>query len=206
MKYILAFTLAFTTIQGVAQRFSMDAIHDGRVMLLEGDTAKGKIKYDFEKDVIQFAHGNPSEEYIFSSQQILGFEIIDKLTNQYRQFYSLPYDVKNNNYKVPVLFEILVPGSVSLLVREKLEYASNSAYGMQGRVYNVLQTVYTFYFLKDDGEIILFTGKKKDLKGIMGDHYSDISRFIKSNRLKLESRRDMAKIVNYYNSLTEQNN
>ena len=202
-KIVILIFLATISYEVIAQQFSMDAIHQGRVIFVEGDTAIGKIKYDFPKDVIHLYYGNSKEPLIFSAQRILHFEIVDHLTNAYRQFYALPFDLKGNNYEVPVIFEVIASGPMTLLSREKIEYTSRSLGA--NRMYNVLQTVYSYYFLNEKGQIIPFYGKKNEIESIMQPYYSEIKKFIKANRLRFENRSDLSKIVSHYNKLKQQN-
>ncbi|UII30133.1 hypothetical protein LVD17_17705 [Fulvivirga ulvae] len=185
---------------GVAQIFPSEVWHDGKLVLLEGDTLVGQVKYNLETDLVQFTRDNQTVK-AFTARKLLFFEIFDKTVNRYRQFYAIPYNVKSN-YKAPVMFEVLYTGDhLSLLSREAIEYqVANYPYSMSG-TYTRLELVYTHYFLKPDGSITLFTGKKKDLQWVMNKKSSEIKRYIKNNKIRIDRRADLVKLVAYYNSL-----
>ena len=57
-----------------AQPWPSDMWHEGKVVLAEGDTLKGMIKYDFSQDIIQFTYRDQRVE-AFSARKVLFFEI-----------------------------------------------------------------------------------------------------------------------------------
>lgn len=204
MKKLLFLSLAicFGYILAAAQTFPSEVWHEGKVVLLEGDTLKGQVKYNLETDLVQFSHDQKTIK-TYTARKLFFFEIFDKLSNQYRQFYVLPYGIKNN-YKAPVIFEVLLQGKeLSVLSRESVEYqVSNYPYSMAGS-YTRMVLVYTYYFLKPDGTIIQYSGKKKDLTWIMSKKSGEIKKFIKANKIRTDKRVDLLNTVAYYNSLFE---
>jgi hypothetical protein len=172
--------------------------HDGKIVLIDGDTLKGMVKYDFQQNVVQYVVNNKQAE-IYSARKVLFFEIFDETVHKYRRFFVLPY-TNASNYKAPVFFELLEEGKITLLSRELLEYKTynNSFYG--GSYSRLVQTYY-YYILKEDGRIEDFRGNKNDLINMMGNKGKDVEKYIKANRLDFDDKYDVAKIVAYYNSL-----
>src|SRR5690606_29624502 len=82
----------FNLKETVAQEFPSEMWHDGKLVLLEGDTLRGKLKYDFEMDLVQLLSNNVLQTY--SARKILYFEIYDNNIGSYRYFYSLPYKIE----------------------------------------------------------------------------------------------------------------
>jgi hypothetical protein len=80
-----------------------------------GDTLRGLIKYDLDKDIIQLQANNKLESY--TARKVLLFEIFDETVKRYRNFYSLPYALAGQ-YKAPVFFELLQEGKLTVLCRE----------------------------------------------------------------------------------------
>ncbi len=187
-------------ISGVAlgQQFPFEYWHDGKVVLENGDTLQGSIKYDLQSDLVQFSRGNKLESY--TARKITFFEIFDQTVKRYRQFYTIPYAV-SGAYKAPVLFELLTEGKMTLLCRESVEYRSYSnsfySYGMSTR----LVLVYHYFLLKENGSIEPFDGKRADLVRLMGDKGQLVEKYMKSNKLDLTDRNEFVQIVQYYNSL-----
>ena len=100
-----------------SQDFPSEIWHKGKVVLEDGDTLAGNIKYDFDNDLIQLSQNTLVKTY--SARKILYFEIFDETANSFRYFYSLPYKI-HGNYEVPILFEVLYEGKLSLLSREQI--------------------------------------------------------------------------------------
>ncbi|HNP18478.1 MAG TPA: hypothetical protein PKL31_08605 [Fulvivirga sp.] len=197
---LLVFIISCTT-QVVAQDFPSQVWHDGEIVLLEGDTLKGQVKYSQETDIVEFTRGNANTAIAFSARKVLYFEIFDRSVNRYREFYALPFAVKGD-YETPVVFEVILEGRpITILSRERIEYkVVNYPYAVSG-TYSRLELMYTYYFLGKDGKIKVFPGSKKDLIWMLKDKSQLIKKFMKANRIRPERRVDLIKTVDYYNSL-----
>ena len=192
---IFFFLVALT---GHAQQWPFELWHEGKIVLLEGDTLKGKIKYDLQQDLVQFNFNDQRIE-AFTARKVLFFEIFDITVNRYRQFFALPYS-STSNYRAPVFFELLEEGKMTLLSREALEYRSyNSPYYIGS--YSRLVLVYKYFFLEENGDITEFLGNKNDLLALMGKRGDEVEKYMKTNRLKYDDKDDLIKIIAYYNSL-----
>lgn len=180
-----------------AQQFPSDFWHEGRVVLLEGDTLRGNIKYDLQQDLIQLSVAN--QNTTFSARKVLFFEIFDTSVRKYRQFFALPFTTVAG-YRAPVFFELLEEGKMTLLARESIEYRTyNSPYYMGS--YSRLVLVYKYYFLDEKGNINEFNGNKSDLLDLMRVKSDEVEKYIKANKLRYDDKYDFARIVAYYNSL-----
>lgn len=198
-KLVLMFLLVTGLVAARAQEFSSEVWHDGYLVSTDQDTVRGLIKYDMEANIVQLIQGNVVKTY--SSHKVFYFEIYDKVVDNYRQFYSIPYNV-NYNYKIPIIFEVLYEGPLSLLAREAIvqESVSNSS-AYWGGSFLQDKVQYTFYFLDKQGNIDFYTGKKADLINIMARHSTEVKNFIKKNRLKTDEVRDLIRITAFYNAL-----
>ncbi len=88
---------------------------------------------------------------------------------------------------------------MTLLFRELLEYKTYSSsyyYGSTTRL--VLSNKY--FFLKEDGTITEFKGKRKEMLELMGTKENDVQRYFKENKLNFDNKYDVARMVEYYNS------
>lgn len=185
-------------VHSAAQEWPSDLWHEGKIVLLEGDTLRGLIKYDLQQDLIQYNLSDKRTE-AFSARKILYFEIFDNSVRRYRHFFALPYTTATS-YRAPVFFELLEEGKLTLLAREALEYRTyNSPYYIGSYSRQVL--VNKYFFLDEDGNISEFTGNKSDLLNLMGKKSDEVDKFIKANKLKYEDKYDFARIVAYYNSI-----
>ena len=199
----LVFIFFFLPFVSAAQTFPNEIWHDGKLVLIEGDTLIGWIKYDMDKDIVQHKISPDSPVNTVTPRSLVFFEIFDEIANSYRQFYVLPYNIRSN-YKAPLIFEVVYQGKeLTLLSREKVEFQVVSApYTIAGS-YRRMVLVYTHYFLWPDGHIEEFSGNKKDLFWKLKNKSSEMKKFIKTNRLKTERRLDLVKAIAYYNSLFE---
>jgi hypothetical protein len=198
---LVAITLLFSAVpDSKAQQWPSQLWHEGKVILLQGDTLKGFVKYDLQQDLVQFSSSNNHVE-AFSARKVLFFEIFDKTVNRYRQFFALPYNA-SSGYKTPVFFELLEEGKLTLLTRETLEYRTYNTYYYYSS-YSRLVLVYKYFFMTEDGNIVEFHPTKNNLLDMMGRKAEDVEKYMKSNRLKVDEqdKYDLARIVAYYNSL-----
>ena len=198
MRIVGIFFLVLLTSVVYSQRFPSDFWHEGKMVLEDGDTLRGNIKYDLQNDLLQLEANNRLES--FTARKVLFFEIFDKTIKRYRQFYSLPYTT-SGQYKAPVFFELLSEGKITLLCREALEYRNYPSsfyyYGSTTR----LVLVNKFFLLKDNGTIEPFIGKRSDLIDLLGNKGESVEKYMKTNRLNVDDKYEFAQIVSYYNSL-----
>lgn len=200
MRSFLIVLLILSGISGIAQQFSSEVFHEGFLVTTEKDTLKGSLRYDLQANVLTLVGMGKTRS--FSSQKVFYFEIFDSMLDNYRQFYSIPYNV-NFDYKIPVFFEVVYEGKLSLLRREQIVVQAvntSSAYWGGGTVrQNVIE--YSYYFLDDKGKITFFNGRKKELLQYMSKKQSEVKQFIKQNRLDTNKSSDLVRITAFYNSI-----
>jgi hypothetical protein len=200
LRVVLFLSIVFFSHWANAQGFPSELWHDGKIVLIEGDTLRGKIRYSQETDILEYSRANASTAIAFSAKKVLYFEIFDRTINKYREFYALPFAV-TGDYETPIMFEVVFADKpISLLSREKIEYrVVNNPYSMVGS-YNRLELVYTYFLITKKGKIEQFHGTKKDLLWMLKDRSSEVKKYIKSNRLRLDRRNDLVRIIQFYNS------
>jgi hypothetical protein len=179
-----------------AQDFSFEQWHSGYMIIEGGDTLKGQIKYNLQTDLIQLQRENSIETY--TARKVVFFEIFDVVAKEYRRFYSLPFS-PTGGYRAPMFFELLTEGKMTLLAREALEYKTYSSFYYYGS-YTRLVLVYRYYLLEENGEIREFQGKKNDWIYAMGNYGDEVQKYVKANKLDFDDKRELTKIVEYYNS------
>lgn len=196
---ILSFCLLLLAcITARSQDWAFELWHEGKLVLEAGDTLRGQIKYDLQQDLLQYKNSQSIAE-AFTARKVIYFEIFDNTVKRYRQFYSLPYAALST-YKAPIFFELLQEGKMTLLCREALEYKTVSSPYMVGS-YTRLVLVNRYYTLEVNGDIVELNGKKSDLLDKMGSKSEAVEKFVKKNRLRYDEKYDIARIVEYYNSL-----
>ncbi len=194
--------LSLGPILGYAQRFPSEIWHEGKVVLLKGDTLRGQLKYQIERDIVELVTHKSEPPMALTSRKILYFEIFDVLVNRFRYFYALPASL-TGSYRVPRLFEVLHEGRLSLLAREMIVVQNNPANAnfWNGGGFTRKILTHDYYFLYDNGEIKKFEGKKKELLQQMKRKAPLVDAYIKENKLKYDRMNDLTRIVAYYNSL-----
>jgi len=201
--FIVSVNIAF------AQQFPSDLWHPGLLVTNQGDSIKGNLKYDFENQSIQLDDGETLKA--FNVNNLFFFEIYDETIRDHRQFYSLMYEV-GYEYSIPVLFEMVINGKLSLLLRERIvsestqsSFPSYYAYSMMPRFSNnsgyVNKIKYDYFFLDNDGNILKFKGKKKELYNLMNDQYEKVKSYISNNKINLKRMSDLARVVSFYNQI-----
>jgi hypothetical protein len=192
-----------------AQEFPSEIWHNGKVVLLSEDTIVGQLKYDFQNDLVQVNIQNVLQTY--SARKLLYFQLYDETIKTHRHFYALPYNVQAN-YTVPILFEALFEGKLSLLCREEIVTESMPNYNTYpysyysnpgNQYYNQSRTrlKYTYYFLGQNGEIRMYNLKKNELMSFFPKYQQEVKQYIKKNKLEHDSIRDLVRLTAYYNAL-----
>lgn len=197
-KLLFVFGLLIASAADAQQssQFSFEQWHKGYLILEGGDTLKGLLKYNLQTDLVQLQENNKLETY--TARKVVFFEIFDAISKDYRRFYSLPY-AANTGYRAPVFFELLTEGKITLLSREALEYKTYSSFYYYG-TYTRLVLVYKYFLLSENGEIKEFVGKKNDWLYEMGNYGDEVQKFAKGNKLDFDEKKDLTRIVEYYNS------
>ncbi len=204
IRLLATFLLLIFSVFSFSQQSPSELLHEGELVLLNEDTLKGKIKYDFENDLVQMVINGTVQTY--SARKILYFRIFDETVDMYRTFYSIPYEVQPN-YETPLLFEVLYEGKLTLLARETLVTETVPQYSHLYRSsVNMSRTrlAYEYYFIDQKGNFTLYNMKKNELYDIMHRKEPQVKQYIKKNRLKTDLRRDLVRITAYYNALVGQ--
>ncbi len=193
----------FTGFQAYSQQWSFEYWHDGKIVLATGDTLRGMVKYDLQQDVIQYNNQRGVVE-AFTARKVLFCEIFDKTVGQYRQFYSLPFNA-TSGYHTPIFFELLTEGKITLLCRERLENQTTTSPYYYGMSYSRTVLVYQYYSFKENGDITEFSTKRSDFQNTLGKYAETVNGYIKDNKLRLDHKADLVKIITYYNSFFKTN-
>lgn len=203
--FVLLISVCWLGLEATAQDFPSDLWHNGKVVLLTNETLQGAIKYDLQNDLVQININNQLQTY--SARKINYVEIFDETVKSTRTFFALPYQVQVN-YEVPILFEVLYEGKLTLLCREELVTESMQAYNpympysyYPGYGGTRQRLSYRFYFLDERGKIIEYNMKKGELLQFFRKKQQEIKQYIKKNNLKHDRMRDLVRITAYYNAL-----
>lgn len=199
VKCFTGICLFLVSMTGYAQ-FPSELWHEGKIVLVNSDTIKGNIKYDFDQDIIQITNKQGTEAY--TAKKVLYFDFLDETSHQHRQFYALPF-FKTTEYKTPIFFEVLFEGKMTLLAREfvTMKNVSYGAPGISGSTYSREVLSYKYYFLNNQGGIVRFQNNKRHLYQVLKKKENEIKQYTKRNRLRYDNKSDMILLMEYYNML-----
>lgn len=216
MRYIIGGLLLVLfcgnlSAQRLRFQFPSEMWHLGELTLKDGNKLEGAIKYDLQADAIQL---NVNERIqTFAANQLEKFRIFQEDIGQYRTFYSIPY-MNENGYKRPKLFELVFEGNTSLLAREFISITTRTSrnpyfrgstrfdpYG-GARSTKVRFLDHNLYLVNQDGKISLLGSSRKDVIYSFEGKHSELRRFIKKERLKMDKIEDVASLVQHYNQLS----
>lgn len=206
MKKFLAISLSFVIQSTVvcAQEFSSRIWHEGYIVTIERDTISGDIKYDMPTNSVQVLAtlGGKKKILTYSSKKLMYFKIFDAHLKDYRQFYSIPYNLRSD-YKAPVLFEVLYEGPMTLLLRERivLETDPYQSFTYGGGTATTERLLFTYYFVDRSGKIVLYEGQKDEIYEILKKHEGKVREYVRKNKLRTDQMRDLVRITAFYNSL-----
>jgi len=188
------------------EQFPSQVWHKGNILLTDGTSYSGLLKYDFENNLVQLQLETVTT---FTASNVTSFEIYDEIYGGIRKFYSLPYSL-NGNYETPIFFEVLTQGeNIALLCRE---YIATDTRGMNNwggmamnpfwgpPMYTGYRLAFNYYFLKN-GSLEKYSLKRKDLFSLLPGHEDEIDLFMRKNRLEHDKRGDLLRITAYYNEL-----
>jgi hypothetical protein len=197
-RILLCCALVLTSVAVSAQQWSFEYWHEGKAVLESGDTLKGKIKYEIDKDLIQIDVQGALQS--LTSRKVIFYEIFDAVSGRYRQFYSVPFSL-TGGYKAPTFFELLSEGKLTLLAREALENRSyNTGYYAYGTI-NRLVLVDKYFVLDEKGNVNPFSGKRADLLELMKSRDEEIKRFMRTSNVDMDRKSDVVRTFAYYNAL-----
>jgi hypothetical protein len=199
MRHLLLYCISFfSSVTVFAQQWPFEYWHDGKAVLESGDTLRGKIKYEIDKDLIQVDVNGTLQS--LTSRKVIYYEIFEAVTGRYRQFYSIPFSL-TGGYKTPTFFELLSEGKLTLIAREALENRSyNAGYYAYGTI-NRLVLVDKYFVLDEKGDVNPFSGKKADLLELMRNREEEIKRFIRTSNVNMDRKSDVVRTFAYYNAL-----
>jgi hypothetical protein len=203
--YSLIIILFFIGLSPVAsQDLPNEMWHPGMIVLDSEDTLRGEIQYDFESNLLQYSQDKRIRT--FTSQNVLYFSFHCQFFKRFRYVYSLPYQLKGR-MNVPIFFEILAEGRITLMSREYVITESNNRFGnpmYSSRAFSSREILtYDYYLLTENGDINRFSEKKKDLYPYFGRLEEKMKDYVKENRLHTDKQADLIKIIDHFNQISK---
>ena len=129
-------------------------------------------------------------------------DIIDHANFGHREFIYSRF--KEGAFYKNGYFEVLAQGNCKLLLRResviRREQLPASNFG-GGNYRDYFRTTNTYFIKKDDDPAVKISRSKKSILTVLGDHKSDLEKYIRDNHLKLSKEDALIDLIYYYNSL-----
>jgi len=154
------------------------------------------LRYNIYNDQLEFK--TPSNEI----QAMVAPEIIEKVDFGSFTMVYVPYsDVKKMRRG---FFKVLEDGNASLYARSELTFkeATKPAAYKDAEPPKFVSKPNTYY-IRVGMEQAIKVGNKKDVVKIFPEHQTEITSFIKKNKIKTNNPESLKKLIQYYNSLVK---
>lgn len=153
---------------------------------------KAYIRYNIFDDQMEFV----KEESIYYLAKEAGRKV--KFINS-NTIYRV-YDFENDQH----FLKVLVDADNSLIVKQRVRYidakVANTGYDV-AKPANYKRVKDEYFLALDNKTLVKLPKSKKGFIKAFGDQSSKIKSYMKENKLGYKREKDLAKIVNYYNSL-----
>ena len=199
-RYLLYCNLHFIALLNLLQAqncSSAEILYYGEVDMKNGQTLRGEMNYSIKNNSLCILVDSIVKSYDISS--IESFQVFDSGKKETKIFFSLPYQVETNFYR-NFIFELLEQGKLTLFSRVVPTEEYRNMYYAGSYIWVKDIVLKENYFFLRDTEIVPFSADLKELLSFTEDKKNEIRIFLKENRLLLESREDIMKVVSYYNS------
>lgn len=205
MKYLYTLFICFISVAQIQAQYNVEALwHQGKILLTDETEIAGEINFNLSENLLRIKT-TAGQLMTYTSRKVIHFSFLDKKLGYQREFYTFPFTLASN-YETPTFFELLIQREhTSLLVREGFytrTFVDNNPYSWTyGRsvTQNFLES--KFYFLKNTGKISYFDGSKKGLMSLLSDKSHRIEQYLRENRVDLNDKEDMTRIIKFYNDL-----
>lgn len=200
---VLIFLFSFKPISVKAQtNQDIETWNPGYLVSMEEDTIYGPVLMNFQNDLVQLNEENMVKT--FAANQIKMVYYRDNDSDEARYFYSFKFH-PYSDFKPYRLFEMVFSGihlcllAREMLVTETVPYYDSFSY----RTFYTTRTrlAQEFYFMFPGEKVKSFAGSKKELLSLLADQKEEIRKFISENKISLNQKEDLLKVVKEYNRL-----
>lgn len=166
----------------------------GSVTLNDGKIVENlDIRFDQLTDVISYK--NERDEEMEVAEPVKEFKVKVKGVNRLFRAGYLPA----GNNTATNFYEVLVDGNVQFLKRLKKDIMTTRDYNATADTKTVTEKI-SYYIVKNNQPVLVAKNEKAVLAAI-GDKSTELTAFIKQNKLNLKNDEDISSLVEYYNKL-----
>lgn len=194
--------LNFCQRAGAQTRLDTENWNPGYIVTQEEDTLYGPVQINFPNDLVQVNEENMVKTFAANQIKMLYFR--SNTNEEEKYFYPFKFH-PYSDFKPYKIFEMLFSGlHLSLLGREQMvtetvPYFDSFTY----RTFYTNQTrlVQDFFIMFPGEKVKALSGSKKELLFLLADKKEEIKKFISSNRISMNQKEDLLKVVKEYNRL-----
>ncbi|HHJ11350.1 MAG TPA: hypothetical protein ENK25_10740 [Bacteroidetes bacterium] len=184
--------LTYSDIKGSPYLFS--DYRDADIYMKNDFHYRGKIRYDMYTDEMEYQIKNKTF-WLAPKESIVKIILDDK---------TFLYLTKKKNSNEGGFYELLTDGPCQLLAKHLVNFreAEKPKPYQDPKPARFEPKKDLFYLKKDDQPLFLIQNKKK-LIDYLQDKRSEIATFIKKNHISVSRKKDLKKLVEYYNGLSK---
>ena len=165
---------------------------DGKAVLIDGSLLEGHFRYNLYKQKMQAVV--ETDTFAFAKPCEVEMRMIGEQKFIYSNYIRIDHEVSN------AWFEVLNEGSCDLLLRRYIKYRVDRD-GDDDPSNDQLYKVDEYYMRNEDGSVKRIFMTEKSLLEALNKHETEVSRYIKDEKLKFKQEDDLRKLFAYYNSL-----
>lgn len=203
MTTMAAYDLRYEGTKG--SKYFIDEWLMGELVFVKENTKAPKtvpLKYDSKNKELLFKR-SVGDSIVINPAQITGFVINDTKNNASFPFVKFE-GLKTEGGTVPVAYlMVLYKNKTSLLkyVSKMMQKANYSAVSNVDRRYDEYLDNSEFFIQKPDGSLNRAKLKKSSVVKALGDKEEQIEAYIKKENISFKNEYDLARVVDYYNTL-----
>ena len=172
-----------------------DVWHLGELQLIDDSIIEGEFRYNLNTETVQLKEG--SKVKTFNTKQVFSLTLYDQEVRGIRNILVLPYS-NESGYQRAKLFELIVDGKISLLVRGYFVKWGDPQHPM-----TLSKHVYIFenmFIMNEDGVINKLLLQRTNVANQFGDQQAKLIKYMRKEQIKLDDLPDVTKLFEYYNN------
>ncbi|MFP4093845.1 MAG: hypothetical protein ACLFUB_05140 [Cyclobacteriaceae bacterium] len=173
--------------------------HQGKLVLQNGDTYKGKIRYDLDQNVAMVRIDGTIKA--FSAHVVDYFRFMDQELKTLRRFYTMPYENKRGMERL-MFFELVFQDGFALFNRESTVRKKQAMLAelpfidRSDREDEV--TVFSYFIFMPDGDFKPIEAEQQDLINKLAldkEQTKEMRAYIHEHELNLKNRSDFIRVI-----------
>jgi len=194
---ILLLLLPLVEIVNAHDNYKIKTNHwsNGSLFLINGDTLDGKLKYDYDQEIVKIFYQNQVKA--FTPYQVSHFIFIDNQTDLLRKFYSVSEITRTNREKIS-FYEIIYEGELAVSVFSKPQKSTLDNRLLANDTFFFSEpghpeTAYSDVFYIWYNDQLLMIQNFNQLYNMFSDIREKLKDFVRAHHLNCDDRQDLLK-------------